>query len=95
MPPDGYDTVTLPNDLVQILNDLPGDSHTATVRMLVSDYRSNGSNDDGTPTDPEDIAEQFRRAFPYDDIDEMQETLGIISDRTTRIENAVEKGSHR
>jgi hypothetical protein len=54
-------------------------------------------NDDTTsaPTDPEAIAAEFRRAFPYEDIDEMQDTLGIISDRTARIENKVEEVAKR
>ena len=45
---------------------------------------------DATPTDPEAIAAEFRRAFPYEDIDEMQDTLGIIADRTATIERELE-----
>jgi len=47
MPPEGYETVTLPADLVQELDGLPlGDSRTGIVRSLVAYYREGESKSD-------------------------------------------------
>jgi hypothetical protein len=45
MPPEGYETLTVPKGLVQQLDDLPGDSHTATLRHLLAEYRTDGNTD--------------------------------------------------
>lgn len=39
MPPEGYNTVTLPYDLVETLDDISNLSRAATIRMLVAEYR--------------------------------------------------------
>jgi len=53
MPPDGYETVTLPADLVQQIDktDL-GDSRTSVVRSLIAHYREGETSDSETPAEP-------------------------------------------
>jgi hypothetical protein len=38
MPPDGYNTVTLPYDLLETIDGLTDMSRAATIRMLVAEY---------------------------------------------------------
>jgi hypothetical protein len=45
MPPEGYETITVPKGLVQQLDDLPGNSHTATLHHLLAAYRTDGQTD--------------------------------------------------
>jgi len=93
MPPEGYDTVTLPTDLVQQLDDLPGDSHTATVRHLVSDYRTEDcGGGDAVPegllevmeATPEEL-EEIKRL-----VKEASESVQTVEDRTGSIERTLE-----
>jgi len=52
MPPDGYETVTLPADLVQEIDDTPlGDSRTEVVRSLIAYYREGETSDSGQPAE--------------------------------------------
>jgi len=50
MPPNGYEAVTLPNGLVQQLDDLPGESYTASIRFLIADHKTNGEETCLTPS---------------------------------------------
>jgi hypothetical protein len=62
MPPDGYETVTLPTTLVEELESLNlGNSHTATIGQLVSEHKARESDTDDTP-DPVTLeATEYRK----------------------------------
>lgn len=54
MPPDGYNTVTLPYNLIETLDGITNLSRAATIRMLVAEYRDGSSS-------PDDLREQLDR----------------------------------
>jgi len=88
MPPDGYETVTLPADLVkEIDNTELGDSRTAVVRSLLSHYREGETSDSEQTSD-----------FGVD-TDALNELLGAartIEERTNNIEKRLDDmGSRR
>jgi len=45
MPPEGFETVTLPSSLVERLEELDGDSPTATIRMLLAEHKRDSDSD--------------------------------------------------
>jgi len=88
MPPDGYETVTLPADLVQEIDNTElGDSRTSVVRSLIAYYREGETSDSGQP------------AEPSVDTDALNELLGAartIEERTNNIEKRLDDmGSRR
>jgi hypothetical protein len=89
MTQDNWKTLRVPPEAYETAKAQKEDNDRTWGEQLV---RPEGDDTTSAPTDPEAIAAEFRRAFPYEDIDEMQDTLGIISDRTARIESKVEEG---
>jgi hypothetical protein len=64
MPPKGFDTVTLPTDVIETLDEigrkeLADPSRPAVVRMLISDYRAGG---DAEAIDYAEIERRCERA---------------------------------
>jgi metal-responsive CopG/Arc/MetJ family transcriptional regulator len=60
MPPDGYESVTLPSDLVQQIDDIADEMHpnsrVVVLRGLIAEYKESDANDDSI-----DYAEIERR----------------------------------
>mgnify|MGYP006301456181 CR=1 FL=1 len=74
MPPNGYDTVTLPTDLIEKLDDYAGDSSRAdAIRSLLSE------SDDGTDariTDiDDDVIDDLVSRFATETASEVEDRL--------------------
>jgi len=59
MPPKGYETVTLPNDLVQRIDEhadsIGVGTRTAALRNLLAEYKRNQSADSHSSSDNRDV----------------------------------------
>jgi hypothetical protein len=84
MPPDGFDTVTLPVELIDELDRVaaevsPDPSRPAAVRRLIDAYDTSVSDGDGLPD------------AVRDQLDRIESAATTVEDRTNRIENAVDQ----
>lgn len=68
MPPDGYETVTLPERIVERLDALDGRSRAAAVRMLLDEYES----DDGDSALGDDVIEDIATRTATKTADEVE-----------------------
>lgn len=68
MPPNGYDTVTLPEDLVQRIDELAEDFHVdsrvAVLRSLIAEHKEN--DDAESDIDYAEIERRCKRAVRSD-----------------------------
>jgi hypothetical protein len=79
MPPDGYNTVTLPYDLLSELDGLNNMSRAATIRMLLAEYRAD------TPTPVATKIEEI-----HEQLDRIESAATTAESRTASIERTLE-----
>ena len=62
MPPEGYNTVTLPYDLIETIDGLTDMSRAATIRMLVAEHRTDdGGDGDCSVAEVRDLQDRLDR----------------------------------
>jgi hypothetical protein len=76
MPPEGYETVTLPVELCEDLDSLSHMSRPATIRTLIEEY-------------PDEIDNAFRDDL-RDQLDRIESAATTAEARTGRIEGALD-----
>jgi len=81
MPPDGYETVTLPNDLVEQIDNIVGYNSRATAIQALLDSA--------------DMPHEQEWPDSIDDIESIKSSIETVEERTDRIEQMLEQVRYR